>query len=96
MFFSGFRKYEHIIYVNKTRDFQHFPQNKLNQALETCRGVGQTKGHHKVFVESPRCPEICLPFVAFLLRFQPKKWRIGEGGCSEGMIAGPRSSQGWL
>jgi hypothetical protein len=34
--------------------------------------------------------------VSEVLRFQLKKWRLGEGGCSEGMRAGPRSSQGWL
>ena len=31
-----------------------------------------------------------------VLGFQLKKCRLGEGGFSEGMRAGPRSSQGWL
>jgi hypothetical protein len=31
-----------------------------------------------------------------LLRFQLNKWRLGEGDRSEGMRAGPRSSQGWV
>ena len=56
------RKNQDIIQVDEDKLVQHIPEQVVDQSLED--SVGQTKGHHQIFIMSCWCVEGRLPLIS--------------------------------
>ena len=54
------RIYQDIVQKDKDESVQIVTQEIVHHAHELRGGIGQPKGHYKIFVTSPPCPECCL------------------------------------
>ena len=59
------RVLENIRMSSKYEDkpIKHVPEHIVDQGLEDCRGIGEAKGHHQVFVMPSGSVECSLPLI---------------------------------
>ena len=65
------RVYQDVVQKDKDESVQVVTQEIVHHAHELCGGIGQPKGHYKIFVESPSRLECCLVNVSGSDRYLP-------------------------
>jgi hypothetical protein len=81
---SRLRKDKDVIKIDKHKPVQHVTEHIIDQNLEHCGSVGQTKQYNQVLVVSTSRVEGCLPLISFLYRNQVvgvPKVKLRKDGC---------------
>jgi hypothetical protein len=66
VFFLTFRKDQDIVNEDHNKLVQFFHENRIHQVHEVSRGVGQTKGHHQILIETVSSGESGLLDIFFM------------------------------
>jgi len=56
---------EDVIEIDNDGNIQKVDEDLVDEGLERCRSVGESKGHHQIFEMAIACAKRCFPLVPF-------------------------------